>query len=137
MSQENVEVVRQICEAHTKGDFKAARKLMDRELEFELVEFPEIEWPVDSYEGVLEAVRDYLEAWDELSLVPKEFIDGSDDQVGVILEVHGGRQGGVEIDRHFAEVWTVREETAVAYRLYRGRDQALRSLQPGAQRPEL
>jgi ketosteroid isomerase-like protein len=137
MSEENVDLVRRICEAHAKGDFKAARKLMDRGLEFELIEFPEIEWPVDSYQGVLESVREYLEAWDELSMLPKEFIVGSDDQVGVILEVHGRGQGGIEIDRHFAEIWTVQEERAVAYRLYRGRDQALRSLEPGAHRPEL
>jgi ketosteroid isomerase-like protein len=137
MSRENVELVRQICEVHAKEDFKAARKLIDRELEYELVDFPEMEWPVDSYKEVLEAIREYLEAWDELTLEAKEFVEGRDDQVGVILEVRGRGQGGLGIDRHFVEVWTVREGKAVAYRLYRGRDQALRSLERGERQSDL
>jgi ketosteroid isomerase-like protein len=130
MSQENVELVRRICEAHARKDFKATRKLIDRGLDYELVEFREVEWPVSSYKEVLEAVREYLEAWEELSIEAKEFVEGSDDQVGVVLEVRGRGQGGLDIHRHFAEVWTVREGKAVAYRLYHGRDQALRSLEP-------
>jgi ketosteroid isomerase-like protein len=137
MSQENVELVRRICDAHASGDLKAARKLIDRGLDYELIEFPEMEWPVSSYKEVLDAVREYLEAWDELSIEAKEFIEGSDDQVGVMLEVRGRGQGGLGIDRHFVEIWTVREGKAVAYRLYRGRDQALRSLESGGQRTDL
>jgi ketosteroid isomerase-like protein len=136
MSRENVEIVRRICELHGSRDFKAARKLIDRELEYEFVDFPEMEWPVDTYQEVHDAIREYLEAWDELSIEAKEFVEGREDQVGVVLQVRGRGQGGLGIDRHFVEVWTVREEKAVAYRLYRGRDQALRSLERGEEQSE-
>jgi ketosteroid isomerase-like protein len=137
MSRENIELVRRICELHRSEDFKAARKLIDRELEYEFVDFPEMEWPVATYKEVVDAIREYLEAWDELSIEAKEFVEGRDDQVGVVLEVRGRGQGGLGIDRHFVEIWTVHEGKAVAYRLYRGRDQALRSLERGEEQPDL
>lgn len=137
MPGENVELVRRICDAHASGNFKAVRKLIERDLQYEFVEFPEMDWPVSSYKEVLDAIREYLEAWDELTITPQEFIEGSDDQVGVVLQVRGRGQGGLGIDRHFVEVWTVRDGKAVDYRLYRGRDQARRSLEPGGRDAEL
>jgi ketosteroid isomerase-like protein len=136
MSHENVELVRRIREAHERGDYKAAGKLIDRDTEFELIEFSEMEWPLSSYKEVVEAVRDYLEAWNEFSMQAREYVDGGGEQVAAVLAVRGRGQGGLEIERHFVEIWTVREGKAVGYQLHRGRDQALRSLAPDAEAPE-
>jgi ketosteroid isomerase-like protein len=134
MSQENVELVRRITDAHARGDFKGARKLIDRDTEYELIDFHEMEWPLSTYKEVVDAVRDYLEAWDTFSMQPTEFVDRGD-EVAVILEARGRGQGGKEIQRHLVEVWTVAEGKAVGYRLYRGRQQALASMEQGGSAP--
>jgi ketosteroid isomerase-like protein len=119
----NVDVARRICEANSRRDFKASSALLDRKrMRWDIFGFDEVgnealSWR--SYEQVLEFLRDWLEAWEELVIEPTDILDFGEEVV-VLLRVRGRGLGvGLAIERRFAEVWTLREGKAVRYRLYR------------------
>jgi ketosteroid isomerase-like protein len=97
MSQENVEKARDFIEAYNRRDFDAAVESFD----------PEIEWVLperqssDSCRGPDEIKRFWIgldETFDELSLVPQEYVDAGD-YVATRLRHYGrGKRSGIEID---------------------------------------
>jgi ketosteroid isomerase-like protein len=97
VSQENVDKARDFIEAYNRRDFDAAVESFD----------PEIEWVLpegqssDSGRGPDEIKRFWEgldETFDELRLLPQEFIDAGD-HVVTRLRHHGrGKLSGVEID---------------------------------------
>jgi ketosteroid isomerase-like protein len=97
MSQANVDKARDFIAAYNRRDFDAAIESFD----------PEIEWVLperqssDSCRGPDEVRRFWEgidETFDELRLVPQEFLDAGD-QVATRLRHYGrGKGSGVEID---------------------------------------
>jgi len=97
MSQENVATAREFIEAYNRRDFDAEVESFD----------PEIEWVLperqssDSCRGPDEVKRFWEgidETFDELKLVPQEFIDAGD-RVATRLRHYGrGKLSGAEID---------------------------------------
>ena len=126
MSQENVELVRRICDLHRRKEFKKARKLVARKMQFEMMDFSEVIWPLRQYADVLGQMRDYLEAWEAFAYEYDEFVDVGPLQVISVIHVAGrGKGGGTAIDRHFAEIWTIEKGKATQYRVYRSRAEGL------------
>ena len=97
MSEENVDKARAFIAAYNRRDFDAAVKSFD----------PEIDWILperqssDSCRGPDEIKRFWEgidETFDELRLVPQEFVDAGD-RVATRLRHHGkGKRSGLEID---------------------------------------
>jgi ketosteroid isomerase-like protein len=97
MSNENVDRARDFIEAYNRRDFDAAVESFD----------PEIEWVLparqssDSCRGPDEIKRFWEgldETFEELRLVPQEFVDAGD-HVATRLRHYGrGKRSGVEID---------------------------------------
>jgi ketosteroid isomerase-like protein len=97
MSKENVDKAREFIAAYNRRDFDAAVESFD----------PEIEWVLpdrqssDSCRGPAEVKRFWEgidETFDELRLVPQEFVDAGD-RVATRLRHHGrGKRSGIEID---------------------------------------
>jgi hypothetical protein len=78
------------------------------------------------YYEVLGQMRDYLEAWEAFSYRYDEFIDVGDARVISVIHVVGrGKGGGTEVDRHFAEVWTIQKGKPAQYQVYRSRAEGL------------
>jgi ketosteroid isomerase-like protein len=129
MSQENVEIVREVFESFRSGDQKRTAQLVDPEVEFHgtvggLEEgriahgLPQI---VETFE-----VED-LEAWEERRLEPEEFIDAGDVVVVLLHEYRRGRGSGVELESDTAVVFAVREGRVVRIQGYMDRDAALKA----------
>jgi len=127
MSQENVEIVREVFESFLSGDQKRTARLVDPEVEFRgtvggLEEgriahgLPQI---VETFD-----VED-LEAWEERRLEPEEFIDADDDVVVLVHEYRRGRGSGVELEIDTAVVFAVRDGRVVRIQGYMDRDAAL------------
>jgi ketosteroid isomerase-like protein len=97
MSRANVETAREFIEAYNRRDFAAAVASFD----------PDIEWILPArqasdscrgIEGVLRFFEDLDENFDELRLVPQEYVDGGD-RVATRLRHRGRGKGfGAEID---------------------------------------
>jgi uncharacterized protein len=127
MSQENVEVVRRGFEAFADGGLDAMAEFWD----------PDINWR--AAEGAIDdvgemhgrvAVRRYVQDWldtfDDSSVVVEELRDVGDDRVLAIQRAKGrAKLSGVEIDLRYAVVYTLRAGKVVRAREYLSVDDAL------------
>jgi ketosteroid isomerase-like protein len=127
MSQENVEVVRRGFEAFADGGLDAMAEFWD----------PDINWR--AAEGAIDdvgemhgrvAVRRYVQDWldtfDDSSVVVEELRDVGDDRVLAIQRAKGrAKLSGVEIDLRYAVVYTLRAGKLVRAREYLSVDDAL------------
>ena len=130
MSQENVATAREFIEAYNRRDFDAAVESFD----------PEIEWVLperqssDSCRGPDEVKRFWEgidETFDELKLVPQEFIDAGD-RVATRLRHYGrGKLSGAEIDEEmYHQVATFRDGTIVRMEYFGEWSEALEAAGP-------
>ena len=109
LSAENVDKTRAFIEAYNRRDFDAAVEWFD----------PEIDWVLparqawDSCKGREQVIRFFEgldETFEELQLVPEEYLDGGD-RVATRLRHRGrGKKSGAEIDAElFHQVATFRD----------------------------
>ena len=101
---------------------------------------PEINWravegaldDVGEMEGV-EAVRRYVQDWldtfDNVTVVPEELLDAGDDRVVAVQQMTGrARLSGVETEIRYAVVYTLRGRKIVRGREYFDRTEALKAV---------
>jgi uncharacterized protein len=124
MSQENVELVRQIYASWRPGSSPAASNLLG----------PEIEWVNPSYAlepGTRTGIEAFASITGELDEAVSDFrmdverlIDAGD-RVVVIATMRGrGSSSGVEIERRHGSVWTIRDRKAVRFQWFYEPDEA-------------
>jgi uncharacterized protein len=130
VSQENVEVVRRGFEAFADGGLDAMAEFWD----------PDINWR--AAEGAIDdvgemhgrvAVRRYVQDWldtfDDSSVVVEELRDVGDDRVLAIQRAKArAKLSGVEIDLRYAVVYTLRAGRVVRAREYLSVDDALEAV---------
>jgi ketosteroid isomerase-like protein len=79
MSQENVELVRRVYEAHERGDFAAVFAAYDPEIDWHVPGVTSAELGFDpvyvGHDGVRTFWRQWLSAWETTSFEYDEFID--------------------------------------------------------------
>jgi ketosteroid isomerase-like protein len=120
MSQENEEVVRQMLQAFADGGLDAFAEFVG----------PDIDWraaegaidDVGEMHG-LDAVRRYIQDWidtfDDFSVVVEELRDVGDDRVLGIQRLKGrAKLSGTETDLRYAVVYTIRDGKVVRGREY-------------------
>jgi ketosteroid isomerase-like protein len=124
MSQENVELLRRWYEMANRRD-DSGRQLLDPEFEFRPAGlFPDLP---ESYRGRDEFVAflwEFAEPWEELTIEPDRYLD-IDSQVLVLAHFHAKGRDGIEIERPFAHLWTIRDGLAVRLVAYADHQQAL------------
>ena len=130
MSQETVEVVRRMLQAFADGGLDALAEFWD----------PDINWR--AAEGAIDdvgemhgrvAVRGYIKDWidtfDDFSVVVEELRDVGDDRVLAIQRLKGrAKLSGTETDLRYAVVTTVRDGRVVRGREYFSVDDALEAV---------
>src|SRR5215218_1259494 len=109
MSEENVEVVRQLYDAALRGDTDAVIDQLDPAVHADMSERV---FNPDSYEGH-DGYRRFLAetdaVWDDFRVDPLEFIDAGE-KVMVSHIVRGrGKESGVEVELPSISVYTVRK----------------------------
>jgi ketosteroid isomerase-like protein len=126
MSQQNVEIVRQIYEEVSAHAYEASPDLFDPEYEVDLTDaYPDL--------GVIESVgetglRGYFETFEDFRVELMEVIHA--DEKHVVTAVRdGGRLKGsdAEVWERFFHVWTFREGRATRRSSHRERSQALKA----------
>jgi ketosteroid isomerase-like protein len=131
MAQEDVEALRRVYEQMAQGNFWAARDIFHPEIAWEWSSGMSGLTGVSTYhgiKGVEAATRDQFEAWEWFWQEGEEFIEAGDDVV-VLTRLHGRMKGSEsEVQSHAADVWTFREGSAVRFRSYDSRAEALEAV---------
>src|SRR5690349_12892140 len=110
MSKENVAIIRRglerfQAERDLEPDITAADVVWDMST---FAGWPE-QRTYDGIEGARQFLRDWLDAWEEWELEVEDFRDAGE-KVVVIARQHGrSKATGLEVDMHFAQVFTVRD----------------------------
>jgi ketosteroid isomerase-like protein len=123
MSEENVEIVRRSYEAYERGDLEAVRETVDPEIVV-------CRWELDAatyhgWEGLLAAISEWVEGFDEFTLTGEEFIDANQHQVLVrIRQSAVGAQSGVPIEADFWHLHTIHDGKATRLDMFPTKAQA-------------
>jgi ketosteroid isomerase-like protein len=119
MSAENVETIRRgFDHFQAEGDFDP--EITAADFVWDMSTFAG--WPeqrtYDGIEGARQFLRDWLDAWEEWELEVEDFRDAGE-KVVVIARQHGrSKATGLEVDMHFAQVFTVRDGKQVRMEMY-------------------
>ena len=121
MSQENVQIVRGVYEALSKGDVPTALGLMDQGIEWNEAEnFLYADGnPYIGPQAVLEGIFMRLGAdWSEFAVMPAEWLDAGDRVV--VLGIYSGlhKVTGRQVRAQFAHIWSVRGSKVVKFQQY-------------------
>src|SRR5215203_5449446 len=108
MSQENVEIVRRHVEAYVAGDYETALAAYHPDAEFDARLRPE-GTVYRGHEGIEEAMRVWVGAWDDWKLELDELLDAGDKVLAIGRESGRGKGSGVEINHQVFVVFTLRD----------------------------
>jgi ketosteroid isomerase-like protein len=126
MSQENVEIVKELSQRFAEGERGVYGEYFDRD----------IVWDTSAsglpaagiyhgHEGVRSFFRDWLAPWADYRIEYREFIDAGDAVVLVFWQAGTGRGSGVRSERDFFGVYDLEDSRVVRFRLFESRAQAL------------
>jgi uncharacterized protein len=136
MSQEDVDVLRPVYEQWEAGNLRAGRDLLDADIESV---WPD-EFPSGGVyrgpEGHARAMREWLSPWEDFTLAAEGFFDASD-RVVVPFRVRArGGESGVQVERRWAHVWTMRRGKAIRFEVFLDPGGALRAAGLAEQDPQ-
>ena len=128
MSQADIETLRGVYEAISRGDWDAAFRDAHPGFEYKL---PDRDPRVGTYRGREEARRvleDQLGAFEEVVVEPEEFFLRGD-QIVVFLRVRSRPRGSsATIEIRIAHLWTMRDGKAARFELFPVREEALEAV---------
>jgi ketosteroid isomerase-like protein len=125
MSRENVEIVRELWEAYSRGDIERVIALSDPYVVLVTLE----EGPLYGPDAVRANYARWMEAWREEPETTVEEVIGNGDHVVVIACFRGrGRGSGVRVAERLYEVYTLRNGRVLRVDEFSDRDQALEAV---------
>jgi ketosteroid isomerase-like protein len=124
MSQKNVEIVRQGLEAWERGDLSEVIRDFDESVVTRPIIGPEWHGP----QGVLEMAADWVEGFDEFTMIGEEFIDAGDAVVVRIRQEGRGASTGVPVQVTFWFVYSLKDAKVIRFEMFQDRDQALQAV---------
>jgi ketosteroid isomerase-like protein len=123
MSHENVEIVRRAFKAYERGDFSAMLK--DAHPEQTIYRAEPDGAIYHGPQGLMQAIAEWVEDFDEFSAIAQEFIDANDHQV--VVRVHQkavGAQSGAPIEGDFWFVHTLSDAKITRLDMFASKAQA-------------
>jgi ketosteroid isomerase-like protein len=130
MSEENVEIVREIYDAVARRDAPSAFAVYAEDIVWEVSARRAIvmDRAYHGHEGVRRFWRDALLAFGEVDLLVEELIDAGDRVIALIQEREIGRSSGVPVEASHAAIWTLAEGKVVRMQVFDDRDQAFKAV---------
>jgi ketosteroid isomerase-like protein len=126
MSEENVEVVREMYERREGGDMRVG-EFVDPEIEFVRIgsELPDFAGEWHGTAGLRQATAEYLNVWDDYRFEVERVIDLGDRVL--VLERHTarGKRSGASISQQVGTLFTLRDGLIVRWEYYWERAEAL------------
>lgn len=124
MSQENVEVVERLHRAWLDGDNEKALGFFAADADIDMTARPDGRH-YQGPGGMFDAMRDWIETWDEYSFEPEGYLDAGDEVVLLFRERGRGKGSKVEVEIVGATIWTIRDGMVAGVKPYTDRHQAL------------
>jgi ketosteroid isomerase-like protein len=125
MSEENVEIVRQLHEAFARRDNKSPFAVYDPDIEYDLSRAPGLVLPgkeaiYHGHDGVRRYWRSWLQAWGSVDAPVEQMLDAGDEVVVLMGRATlRGKISGAEVEiPPWAQVWNLREGKVIRLRLY-------------------
>jgi ketosteroid isomerase-like protein len=124
MSQENVEVVRQVFDAMNRGDLPGAMKEATTDFIFDFSRSSSFERGVYEREGVPGVLATFAGDWESMRWEPEEFIEAGGQLVTPITVYNRGRDG-IEVRTRVAWLWAFRDRRVARITFFQNRSEAL------------
>jgi len=126
MSQENVEIVRRAFETFAREGPAAVVDFWDPDIELWLPSgMVQAGGTYRGHAAVLEWMKEWAEAWEEIDYKPEEFTEAGDSVLVSVLYDGRGKGSGVRVEGRFWYLITLRYGKTVRWELYPERTQAL------------
>jgi ketosteroid isomerase-like protein len=125
MSQENVEVIRRLLDAFERGGLDATLSFYDPDVTWVVAEDEPEAATLRGYDGLRALLAQWLQAFDELHIDPKEFIDAGEAVVMPYQFRARERSSGSEISAPETWVFWLRDGMIIEVREYRHKAEAL------------
>ena len=126
MSQENLEVVRRAFEAFAAQGPQAMVDYWDPEIELWLPSgLIQSGGTYRGHAAVLDWMKEWAEAWDEIDYTPEEFTEAGDSVLVRVLYEGRGKGGGVRVEGRFWYLLKLRNGMLLSWRLYPDKAEAL------------
>jgi ketosteroid isomerase-like protein len=129
MSQENVEVVRQIFDAFNSEDIDLILSFTHSDFEVEVP--PDLSTEPDTYRGH-DGMRRYWDsfrdAMEEIRFQPERFWDAGQVVVVAMHITAKGRQTAIPVEQRLAGLWTICDRKAMRVRVYASQSEALQAV---------
>jgi uncharacterized protein len=124
MSEENVEVVRELYEAMDAGRLDPVLSFLDPEIEY--VNPPDAIDPGTRHgiQGMVEAVANVTEPFESSAHTIEDIVPNGDKVLVTVTFRATGRGSGASAEQDEAHVWTFNEGKVVRFQWFHGRDQA-------------
>ena len=128
MSEQNVEVLRELFDDWGRGDFRAPAALYDPHVVLVTrPDLPDAEVCVGA-DNVRAYMRAYLGPLTGVRWTAEEFID-ADNSVVVVARQHGvGKESGIPVEGQLFTVWTFRGQQVIRLEFFPDREQALEAV---------
>jgi ketosteroid isomerase-like protein len=118
MSQENVEIVKEIFAAWANRDRRSATRHIHPDIHVDISPWTFLTRPADGPEGLRETFRELVDNIASVEFHMERLLDAGD-HVVVALRVTGrGRESGIPVQREGFAVYTLREGLVVALSAY-------------------
>jgi ketosteroid isomerase-like protein len=124
MSQDNVEVVRELFDAWNRRDYAATQEAVNPEIEIEVALGMDLDGTYRGLDGLREVMR-FWGAFGEFHSDMEECISAGHNVVVAAHHYGRGRASGAEVEMRNWQVFTLRRGKLVRYGLFRSRDEAL------------
>jgi uncharacterized protein len=126
MSQEQVDLARRGYEALAAGDLARVLELIDPDVQLEILTGrPDLPERLHGHAGFVENIKGLTDVFEDIEIVPEDFIEVGDELVVPIYTAGHGRSSGIRIENRVTHVWTIRDGKAVRFRVFLDREQAL------------
>jgi ketosteroid isomerase-like protein len=128
MAGNNAELIRQGYEAYAERGLDAIMDLLDPEVEFVEPQFIPGAESFRGHDGARQWFAKIADVWGELRFEPEEMAEAGDRVAVAFRIVARGKGSGLELEEHWAHVWTMRDGKAVRVEGFASRDDAWRAI---------
>ena len=130
MAEEDVEVVRRLLLAYSRGDFPTMLDLIHAEIRVHpRPEEPGVEDVYEGHDGLFAYAGNWMSQWDDYEIEPVSFRPVAASRVLVEMAERGHlKRTGITIDERFSHSFTVVGGKVTEWRMYDSHEQALETL---------
>jgi len=133
-SQANVDALRPVYDAWSRGDFRPIHDVYGADLEWGWSEeFPDLHGPESDPSVEASSLRSWLAPWEDWRVEVEDFVASGDHVVALARYTGRGKESGVEVDVQGAHLWEFRDGRAVRLEVFSDRKRALEAAGLGPQ----